>query len=153
MTVDVVRKELTDIVLSVMATATQLPVGDGEKPVAGGWQGQPNTTGSNFIPYNVLQASSATTSMGSFGHPQCIWQLPYFVYSFGVRRNQCEAIADRARDSLSTMTHQNYSLGSHPWTVMQIRVDSIGGVTRYDQFDPPYWGQVDTLTVWISEGA
>jgi hypothetical protein len=44
-----------------------------------------------------------------------------------------------------------YSLGEDDYSVQYVRVESIGGTNRVDQTDPPYWGQTDSLTVWMTK--
>lgn len=151
MPTDFSRMGLTDTVLLLISTATTKPVGDGILPEGGSWQGQPQASGANFVPYNVVQTSTATRSSGPFDDSQADWQVPYIVWSFGVRRNQCEAMADLARNSLSGMNQQTYTLGSGDYKVQQVRSETIGSITRYDQTDPPYWGQMDTITIWITK--
>lgn len=150
MTNAIARRPLTDILLSTIGTATSRPVGDGIAPSTGGWQGQPNSAGTNFVPYNVLVPQTANSSAGPFDDPQGDWRMPYSITSFGVRRDQCEAIADLARKTLSEMRGQLLQLGDQKYSVQQVRTESIGAVTRYDTTDPAFWGQVDVVTVWLS---
>ena len=150
MTNSIDRRPLTGILLGVIATATSKPVGDGAAPSGGGWIGQPNAQGSNFVPYNVLIPQTANYSSGPFDDPQGDWRLPYQLISFGVRRDQCEALADLGRRTLSEMRGQVLDLGDQKYSVQQVRTESIGGVIRYDQTDPPFWGQSDVVTVWLS---
>lgn len=145
------RRPLTDLVISTIATATGFPVGDGVATQGMGWIGQPNTTGSNFTPYNIVVPGQALGSSGSFGDPQTEWRIPYNVAGYGVTRVQCEAICDKARHALSGMEHQTFSLGSDSYYVQQVWTDSIGSVSRIDQTDPAYWGELDGLTIWLSK--
>lgn len=151
MSTNVARRPLTNLMISTVATGTNRPCGDGIVPASVGWQGQPNASGSNFIPYTVLQVLGASFSMGSFNDPESDWRFPYNLWSFGVRRDQCEAMADIARQSLSGLQGNIVTLGNQQYSIQQVRTDSIGGIVRYDQVDPPYWGQNDTVTVWISK--
>lgn len=150
-TADISRRQLTDLVISTIHAATIRPVGDAIAPAAGGWQGQPNNAGSNFVPYNVVLPGLANRSSGPFDAPQADWQLPYLIWGFGVVRNQCEAIADLARDALEVLRAQIVDLGGTNYKIQQVRTESIGAVNRYDQTDPAYYGQQDSVTIWITK--
>ena len=143
------RAPLTAILITNLETATGLPCGDAEADARCGWQGQPGYS-SNFVPYNVLMAGAAQNPTGSFATPEDEWRLPYLIWSFGVKRAQCESMADKARFTLSSMAGEVLALGSENYKVMQARTDTIGGVNRYDQTDPPYFGQQDVVTLWLT---
>lgn len=144
------RKPLTDLVLSTLATVTNFPVGDVIAPLAGGWQGQPNNTGSNFVPYSVVVPGMATKSWGGLKIPQSDWILPYTVWAFGVRRDQCEALADLCRSALEGLSQTTQTLASVQYRVLQIFTESIGAVQRFDSTDPPYYSQCDNQALWLS---
>lgn len=151
MSANLSRRELTDTILATIASVTGKPCGDGIAPADAGWQGPPNAVGSNFRVYTVLIPGTATYSEGSFADPSSEWRLPYSIWGFGVRRDQCEAIADRARLALSGMTGDLIHLGDQKYSVLQIQTNTIGATNRYEGTDPPYWGQMDTITVWLSK--
>jgi hypothetical protein len=63
----------------------------------------------------------------------------------------CDWMADRARGILGGLRNQVYSLGEDQYAVQYVRIDSIGGTNRIDATDPPYWGQTDGLTLWMTK--
>jgi hypothetical protein len=130
---------------------TGKPVGDGVSPKDGGWIGQPNTDGSNFVPYVVLNPGVATTSSGPIGDTQADWQCGYSIISFGVSREQCEWMADSARSAAVTLDRRSVMLGRDAWAVLQARETVIGPMQRVDATEPAFYGQTDAVTVWISK--
>lgn len=149
----IARSPLTEALLAVLA-ATGKAVGDGVRPLGdAGWLGEPNSPGSTFRPYLVLATLSAASSSGSFGDPQSQWRVPYLVQSFGASRQQCEWMADTARAQLQELAHADLDLGGVSWRVQQVWHESIGAISRIDVTDPPYWGQQDQATVWLTRGS
>lgn len=145
------RAPVTQALLAALA-ASQKPVGDAIMPNNAGWSGnQPNKDGSNFTPYVVLTPGSASGASGPIGSSQADWRLPYSLASFGVSRQQCEWMADRARDLAESLRGQELSLGTGNFRVQNVLVDAIGGLVRVDATEPPYWGQIDQITVWLSK--
>jgi hypothetical protein len=143
------RRFLTDVLLTQLAI-TGKPVGDAVSPAAGGWIGEPNADGSNFVPYVVLVPGGATISSGPFGNTQADWQLAYTLTSFGVSREQCEWMADEARAAAVTLERQTVMLNGDGYAVQQAREQVIGPVQRVDATEPAYYGQTDSVTLWIS---
>ena len=151
MSTNIQRAPLTQRLLTQLAL-TSKPVGDARAPQSGGWSGnQPNKDGSNFQPYTVLTPNPATNSSGPLGDAQADWQLAYSIASFGVSRQQCEWMADKARLTLIALRHELVTLGDDIYRVQQVRVDALGGLQRVDATDPPYWGENDQITVWLSK--
>lgn len=153
MTTSLRRGELTGQLLVTLRTLGK-PVGDGRAPRKGegaGWDGPPNLPTSTFTPFLVLSALTAGRSSGPFGDPQGDWQLPYMLEAFGVDRDQCEWMADTARDSLGQLRGSKLTLGDATYKVQQVRTDSIGGIVPVMVTDPPFFGQEDGITVWISK--
>jgi hypothetical protein len=144
------RRELTNILLDRLAESGK-PVGDAVSPKDGGWIGQPNADGSNFIPYVVLIPGAATISTGPWGDTQADWQCGYSMLSFGVSREQCEWMADTARAAAVTLERTSYTLGSDDWAVLQARESVIGPIQRVDATEPAFYGQTDAVTLWISK--
>lgn len=152
MTTNFSRGPLTAALLSALADGTGKPVGDGMAPASGaGWTGEPNAPGSTFVPYTVLVTMTAASSSGPLGNPQADWQVPYSIQAFGTSREQCEWMADRARDVLGALRGQLLQLGPNSYKVQQVRTESIGGISRIDTAEPPYWGQQDGISVWITK--
>ena len=144
------RRYMTQVMLNQMATTGQ-PVGDATSPIEGGWQGQPNADGSNFKPYVVLTPGPASVSDGPFGDTQADWQLGYTITSFGVSREQCEWMADTARVAALTLARTTVMLNGDSYAVQQVREQVLGPVQRVDATEPAYFGQTDTLQIWISK--
>lgn len=150
------RGPLTDRILTSLASVGK-PVGDAEAPKTGGWQGEPNSEGTNFVPYVVLMPSTgnAQSPSGPIADTTADWILNYNLSSFGVSRKQCEWIADRGRDSIKVLrnTQQALSATNQIYTIQRIDITSIGSIQRVDVVQPAYWGQVDQFTVWVTKGA
>jgi len=143
------RRLLTTAVVDAIADA-DLVVGLANAPLDGGWQGAPNKDGSNFVPYSVVTPNTATNAQGPFGDPQADRQIPYSIASFGVLPEQAEWMADEARDAVEAMKKTTVVLGDRSYKVQQVRADVVGGLQRVDSTDPPYWGQVDVVTLWLT---
>src|SRR5262249_13103965 len=117
MSVHLARGPLTAALLTQL-TELGKPVGDAIKPPEGGWQGQPNAPESTFVPYLVLTPQTAMVSSGSLGASQSEWRVPYTLASYGVRRDQCEWMADTARAYLNAqLRRQRLVLGAGTFTV------------------------------------
>ena len=144
------RRFLTNLVLERLETTGQ-PVGDAVSPAKGGWQGQPNVDGSNFVPYVVAMPAAASVSGGPLADTQADWQCPYTLTSFGVSREQCEWMADLARDAAVTFAREVVMLNGDGYMVQQARATVIGPIQRVDATEPAYYGQTDSVTLWISK--
>lgn len=138
---------------AAVVTALQgegLVTGLAHAPDGGGWDGQPNKDGSNFIPYVVVTPNTATMASGPTSDPLGDRQLPYSLSSFGVAAEQCEWMADKARAAAETLKKTTVVLGDRSYKVQQARADVIGGIVRVDQTEPPYFGQMDVVTFWLT---
>jgi hypothetical protein len=154
----VYRGVLTDILVENLEEQVGKPVGDGQAPLSGGWQGEPNQAGTNFVPYLVLTPGVGGNQSpgGPLSDTSADWNLAYNLSGFGVSRQQCEWIADRGRDSLSVLKGTVQQLGpssNYEYTIQKISTAAIGSIQRVDATNPPYWGQVDQLTIWVTRGA
>lgn len=143
------RRLLTAAVVDAVET-TGKPVGLANAPLAGGWQGQPNADGSNFVPYSVVTPNTATMASGPFDDPRADRQMPYSIASFGVLPEQTEWMADEARAAVATLSKTTVALGDRSYKVQQVRADVVGGLQRVDSTEPPYWGQVDVVILWLT---
>lgn len=151
MSTNIQREPLTQLLLTTLS-ATGKPVGDGRAPQNAGWSGNmPNKDGSNFTPYSVLTPGPASQSMGPMSDAQADWHLDYSISSFGVSRQQCEWMSDKARLTLAVLAKTQVTLGTSTYRVQQVRVDALGGIQRIDATDPPYWGQNDQVSIWLSK--
>lgn len=142
------RRLLTAAVIAAVETAGK-PVGMANAPLDGGWAGEPNQDGSNFTPYTVVTPNTASLATGPFDDPQADRQLPYSIASFGVLPEQTEWMADEARAAAETLKKTTVVLGDRSYKIRQVRTDVIGGLLRTDTLDPPVWGQVDVVTLWL----
>jgi len=145
-----IERRLLTAAIVAAAETTGIPVGLAHAPDGGGWQGQPNLTTSDFIPYGVVTPTTATQASGPLGDPQGDRQIPYSVASFGVQAEQTEWVADKLRAVIGALKKTTVVLGDGSYKIQQVRSDVIGGLTRVDQTEPPYWGQVDVLTLWLT---
>lgn len=130
--------------------AEDIVTGLAHAPDGGGWDGQPNKDGSNFVPYTVVTPNSANFASGPASDPQADRQLPYSLASFGVAAEQCEWMADKARAAAENLKKTAVTLGDRSYNVQQVRADLIGGIVRVDQTEPPYFGQMDIMTFWLT---
>ena len=143
------RRLLSAAVVTAVETSG-MPVGLAHAPQGGGWQGQPNLDATDFVAYSVVTPQTATNAMGPMSDPQADRQVPYAVASFGVSPEQTEWAADNARSAVGTMKKTTVVLGDGSYKIQQVRTDVIGGLTRVDSTEPPYWGQVDVVTLWLT---
>lgn len=153
---DLYRGELTNLILATLTTGLHgygagIPVGDGVIPPDSGWSGEPNAPTSHFRPYLVVLPMVANQSSGPISDSQADWRLPYGLFYYAVSRVQVEWLADRSRHVLASLVHTTVVLNSVDYEVQQVRTDMIGGATRVDQTDPPYWSQTDSQNIWISK--
>lgn len=155
MTATLHRRPLTDLILSSLRShfaTSNIPIGDAELPAGGGWPSAGvNVAGSKFTPYLVLTTlTSSARSTASIADPQGDWRLPYLYQAFGTRRDQCEWMADEARDVLAALTNTSVNLGTRSYQIQQVWSDSIGGVNRVPEVNPPFYGEQDGFTVWLT---
>lgn len=138
------------VILAIEATGK--PVGDGAIPAGANWVGGVNTPNSVFDPYVVVSEIVASHSSGPFSDSQADWQLPYLVESFGISREACSWMADKARLALTALRAQRFDLDSASYGVQQVRIDSIGAPVRVPSVQPPVWHTQDGITLWIGKG-
>ena len=143
------RRLLTQAVVDAVSAYSVL-VANSNPPEGCGWQGEPNVDGSNFIPYCVVTPQTATFSSGPIADPEADRQVPYALSSFGVMPEQAEWTADKTRSAVSELKKTSVFLGDDTYRIQQVRTNVIGGLTRVDSTDPPYWGQVDVITLWLT---
>jgi hypothetical protein len=150
------RGAITAAVL-VAARTQGKPVGDSEAPRGGvaGWQGQPSTDGTNFVPYSVITPLNASMGTGPLSDPQADVNFPYAVLSYGVSREQCEWQADSVRAAIATIKGTDVTMytgtpNQYLRRVQQVVVQQYGTVQRVAETDPPYYGQSDVVSLWTS---
>jgi hypothetical protein len=145
-----IERRLLSAAIVTAAETTGIPVGLAHAPDGGGWNGQPNLTTSDFVPYGVVTPNTATQATGSLSDPQADRQLPYSVSAFGVMPEQTEWVADKLRAAVEALKKTTVVLGDGTYKIQQVRTDVIGGLQRVDQTEPAYWGQVDVMTLWLT---
>jgi len=145
-----IERRLLSAAVFTAAETTGLPVGLAHAPVGGGWSGQPNIDGSNFTPYIVVTPQTANFAQGPISDSQADRRVPYAISSFGVMPEQTEWMADKARAAVAALAKTDVVLGDATYRIQQVRTDVIGGLVRVDVTEPAYWGQVDTVVLWLT---
>lgn len=125
----VARSPHTAALLDALTDRQLLPVGDGEAPDDGGWQGAPGQ--SDFVAYLVLHMLTGGSTDGSLGDPQCDAAIAFQVTAVGYTREQCEDAAGSARDALYESPIDVDGRGAE-----HVRDDGWGGARRDDTVDP-----------------
>lgn len=147
------RRKLSDAVLAAVTAGTGYPVRDAQPPDANfGWSGTPGDVGSTFTPYSILTPLSGSNSSGPLSDTQADWLLGYSLSSFGTSRSQCEWIADLARASLQSLVRTTFDGVDSTYTILQARIDAIGGIVRSDAVNPPLFGQTDSIAIRVTKG-
>lgn len=145
------KAPLTDHIISVVQDVG-FPVGDASFPAAPhGWQGEPNSTGTNFIPWITVMPGQAGTSSGPMGASQADWRMPYYFTIAGVTRKQTEMLSDKLRVRLVEQARVVVDAYEEKWSIQQARVLSIGGINRQSAVNPSYYLQTDTVEIWYSK--
>lgn len=153
MTSTVSRGPLTTRVLDELKDLS-FPVGDNSAPTTPyGWQGEPNATGSSFIPWLSLTSLAAQPQRipGALSDTGTEWIMPYTVFFAGLSRKQTDALADKTRENLVNMERELISTLTGDWRVMKVGCTAIGSANRVGSAYPDYYTQADTYEVWISK--
>lgn len=151
------RSKLTEAILGVLRESGR-PVGDAEMPRGGtaGWIGQPNTDGSNFITYSVLNPGGTTYGPGgTLEDPNADVQFNYTVTSYGVTRSQCEDQADLMRLHLGLvkkLTVPMWAGTEHEYgrRIQTVLLTNYGPIQRLGDTDPKVYGQTDSVSLWTT---
>jgi len=149
--VTITRGPVTDRILAELREM-DLPVGDNAVPEDPyGWQGEPDGTLSNFIPWYTLASGTAQPGTGSMGMSATEWRLPYTVSFAAINRDQLDWMADTARTKLVNIERELVTTDSGHWKIQQIRCTSVGGSNRIASTFPDYFTQADLFEVWLSK--
>lgn len=150
------RRVLTEAVLTAAATVDK-PIGDAEVPRDGvaGWQGEPNSSGTNFVPYAVVTPLQVGQGTGPLADSQGDVVVPYAISAYGVSREQCEWIADRVRAALHTLVKTDVVMWSgtsnqYSRRIQMVLEQQVGQVQRVDQTDPAYYSESDVVALMTS---
>lgn len=132
---------------------TELPVGDNHAPTDPyGWQtDEPGADASQFIPWMVITAGTASTGTGSLAASSQDWKLNYTVFFAGVTREQLDWLADKVRLQFANIERENVVTESGSWRIQQVRCTSVGGTVRQAATFPDYYSQTDVFEVWLSK--
>jgi len=79
------------------------------------------------------------------------WRMTYTVYYAGVSRKQCEALADKMRESLTNIAREAVSTPTGNWKIMKISCTNIGNNNRVGSTLPDYSSQADSFDVWVTK--
>jgi hypothetical protein len=149
------RGPITNRLLAELDTEG-FPVGDNASPVvAYGWQGEPNSSTSTFIPWLSLSPGNAVLQApaGALGDSQSEWRLSYQVFYAGLSRKQTEALADRMRLNITNITRESVDTDTGRWRIQKTTCISIGNTTRIGSAYPDYFTQADSFEVWVTKGS
>lgn len=136
---------LTDVMLTTF-TPTLL-VGDGVAPKESGWtKGSPNID--RFVACTVIGTEGAVPALdGLLELPE--WEVTVSLRHYGGTRQQCDYQAHAARVVLMTMRDKTFGSPAHK--VIGIRWRTLGGLTRIDQTDPPFWQSIDSVALMCDD--
>lgn len=144
------RGPITDRLIAELTELT-LPVGDNTMPEDPyGWQGEPNSDLSSFIPWMTISASMAQAGIGAMGASADEWRMPYAITFACVSRSQLDWLADKVRNKLTNIERETVTTDSGSWRIQQIRCTSVGGSNRIGPTFPDYFTQADLFEVWLS---
>lgn len=142
------RSLVTDLLLDVLEPEEEDErvwyVGDHEKPIEGGWQGEAGR--SDWIPYVVLTATPSQPPTGDVGSPGSDVWFGYSVTAVGKSRRGADKMSAVARERLTDFTRQKTS---DKRTVSRVRVMKYGGMERLP-LEPPLWLVTDQFSVWTT---
>lgn len=140
--------------LQTHLTGAEFTVGIVVAPDGAGWQGEPGTAGSVFVPYTVLTPLNSTSPSGGLADSSSEWQLPYTFSTYGVDARQVEDLADDVRRVLADLRRVNVTMrdGATSWQIQQTTCQSMGGVGYTTQMEPPTaFSQTDSMVLWLSK--
>ena len=145
---------VTTALLSSLAGATPVPVGDGIAPAGAGWpEGTPNSA-SAFVPYGVLSAlsTSALSSgmMALCGTFASRFDVTYRLSSYDNTRSLADSLAADLRESLVGAVVTG-DVGDDLSLTGQIWLDAVTGATRDDSTYPQMWSASTTFRVSVAK--
>lgn len=126
---------LTDAIVALL-TGAGIPTGDGAQPDGTGWASIMGA--SSFAGYVVVHAIPGGPLDGPIGAPEDDASPIYQVSAYGATRSQCDQIADHAR---AVMLASSVAVTGR--RVARMRLDFLGGATRFDEPQPPVWQNAD----------
>lgn len=141
--------------LVVEANTLGFPVGNTSSPTTPfGWQGEPNSESSSFIPWIEVMPGvaqlQASQGMGDTGRN---WRATYNLFYAGVDVAQTEALADKLRVGLNNITRETVTSAEGDWKIQKITCTVIGSTVRNSSAIPDYFTQTDTFEVWLTKEA
>lgn len=140
---------LTDHVIAQLSQISWLEVGDGIAPEKGGWsKGQPDV--GQYVPYVVVAFMGARprTPELSMSKQEEAWLAQYQLRHHSASREQADWSGTAGRMAVSELLKtQVFGIATHE--VTWVEWQSLGGVTRNDSVDPPFWTAIDSLTLHV----
>lgn len=130
------------------------PVGDNEAPSEPyGWQGEPNSETSTFIPWMSVTplVGQSQRQPGALADTGTEWSLPYGIFYSGMSRAHVEALSDRMRHKLCNIIREGIETDTGNWRIMKISCSTVGAVNRVGSTFPDYFTESDTFDVWVSK--
>lgn len=121
-------------------TSAGLTVGRGEKPTAGGWQGQAGD--STFIPYVVVYGLGGGDLDGAIDYGAEDGTVRYQLSSIGATAEQAEWVADASRIALLAA-----SLAVTGRRLSHLDFYDLGAALRDDQQQPPLFQVAERFSV------
>ena len=132
-------------------------VGDGIAPAVAGWtRVTPNDPVGVFVPYLVVTAGGAVTSLPG-GTSLCdtvtvLMGAPYRVTAYDNDRVSADRLAARARTHLKALGPPT-DLGDLQVRANAVFIDSLVGAVRTDQTDPPMFSAITNCRVNVARAA
>jgi GTPase SAR1 family protein len=149
------RAHLTNWLVTTLSLEG-LPVGDNSTPTDPfGWQGQPNSTGTNFIPWMSVTNGTARprplAQNAAFGDAGEEHTVSYAIQYAAVTREQVEWMADKMRKVFANADRTEIDCFDYGvWRILQAQCISIGGISRIRSALPDYYTQTDNFDLWVS---
>lgn len=141
---NVSRRRITNAVLLELSNELTVPVGDADKPAAGGYQGEWGQ--SEFVPYVVLTPSGGSQGTGPQSDSQSDIVFGYEITGIGISRDQCEWMLDEARIAIFGLRRADIDMGdSTTRRVRNVIVSSYGGLDRTEGPEPHWWIATDQV--------
>jgi len=140
---------MTVLLLNTLALGDpQLLVGDGVAPRDGGWtEGTPNT--GSFSAYTVLNFVGAAPAHPDIDKADPEWATRWSMSHSGGSRAQADWVATQARTRILTALKATFG-DDDTFKIIGIVWTTLGGMSRNDQVDPPYWNSSDSLILTVS---
>lgn len=142
------RSYLTDHLLAILEPEPDDDrvwfVGDTEKPVEGGWQGEFGQ--SDWVPYMVLTPQNSSSPTGDIARPGSDVWFNYSVTIITRSRKMAEKLSYTVQERLIRSQRQKTGDGR---TISQVQMSSYGGVTPL-RIEPVLYAITDQIRVFTT---